>query len=100
MAEPPEAAARGGRLSFWATFIQVAPHFLAVLLEGAVIAVEVAAGALMVALAGGLILALMTITPVAPLRWASRSYIELIRGTPALTQLFIIYFGLADLGLG
>jgi len=87
-------------LSFWTTFFETAPHFLDVLLAGAVVSVEVAAGALLVALTGGLILALMTVTPIRPLRWAGRSYIELIRGTPALTQLFIIYFGLADLGLG
>jgi len=80
--------------------MQTAPHFLDILLGGAVVAVEVAAGALLVALAGGLILALMTVTPLRPLRWIARAYIELIRGTPALTQLFIIYFGLADLGLG
>jgi His/Glu/Gln/Arg/opine family amino acid ABC transporter permease subunit len=91
---------RGGILSFWTSFIQTAPHFLDVLLGGAVVAVEVAAGALLVALAGGLILALMTVAPLRPLRWIARAYIELIRGTPALTQLFIIYFGLADLGLG
>jgi His/Glu/Gln/Arg/opine family amino acid ABC transporter permease subunit len=87
-------------LSFWTTFFQTAPRFLDILLAGAVVSVEVAAGALLVALAGGLILALMTVTSIRPLRWAGRSYIELIRGTPALTQLFIIYFGLADLGLG
>jgi His/Glu/Gln/Arg/opine family amino acid ABC transporter permease subunit len=87
-------------LSFWSTFIDVAPHFLAVLLGGAVVSVEVAVGALAVALAGGLVLALMSVAPLAPLRWASRAYVELIRGTPALAQLFIIYFGLADLGLG
>jgi His/Glu/Gln/Arg/opine family amino acid ABC transporter permease subunit len=87
-------------LSFWSSFMQTAPHFLDILLGGAVVAVEVAAGALLVALAGGLILALMTVTPLRPLRWIARAYIELIRGTPALTQLFIIYFGLADLGLG
>ena len=33
------------------------------------------------------------------LYWFARSWIELIRGTPALTQLFILYFGLADFGL-
>ena len=87
-------------MSFWSSFMQTAPHFLDILLGGAVVAVEVAAGALLVALAGGLILALMTVTPLRPLRWIARAYIELIRGTPALTQLFIIYFGLADLGLG
>ena len=87
-------------MSFWSSFMQTAPHFLAILLGGAVVAVEVAAGALLLALAGGLILALMTVAPLRPLRWLARAYIELIRGTPALTQLFIIYFGLADLGLG
>ena len=99
-AEKTARAGMGRPLSFWTTFFRMAPHFLDVLLAGAVVSVEVAAGALIVALAGGLILALMTVTRVRPLRWAGRSYIELIRGTPALTQLFIIYFGLADIGLG
>ena len=87
-------------MQFWQTMVEVFPRFMPVLLEGAEIALEVAAGALVVALIAGLLLALMTIAPVKPLRIAGRAYIELIRGTPALTQLFIIYFGLADLGLG
>ena len=87
-------------MGFWHTMVEVFPHFMSVLLEGAVIAVEVAAGALVVALIGGLVLALATLAPIRPLRIAGRAYIELIRGTPALTQLFIIYFGLADIGLG
>ena len=36
--------------------------------------------------------------PADPGRRAAGSYIELIRGTPALTQLFLIYFGLASAG--
>jgi His/Glu/Gln/Arg/opine family amino acid ABC transporter permease subunit len=87
-------------MGFWRTMIEVFPRFMPVLLEGAGIAVEVAAGALLVALVGGLILALATLAPFRLLRIAARAYIELIRGTPALTQLFIIYFGLADIGLG
>jgi His/Glu/Gln/Arg/opine family amino acid ABC transporter permease subunit len=87
-------------MGFWHTMVEVFPRFMPVLLEGAVIAVEVAAGALVVALAGGLLLALATLAPLRPVRFAARAYIELIRGTPALTQLFIIYFGLADIGLG
>ena len=78
------------------TMIEVFPRFMPVLLAGAVIAVEVAAGALIVALIGGLVLALANLAPFKPLRIAARSYIELMRGTPALTQLFIIYFGLPD----
>jgi His/Glu/Gln/Arg/opine family amino acid ABC transporter permease subunit len=63
------------------------------------ISVEVAAGALVVALIAGLLVALTTVAPLKPLRVAGRAYIEIIRGTPALTQLFIIYFGLSDVGL-
>ncbi len=87
-------------MGFWHTMIEVFPRFMPVLLEGAGIAVQVAAGALLVALAGGLVLALATLAPFRLIRIAARAYIEVIRGTPALTQLFIIYFGLADIGLG
>ena len=72
-------------MSFWHTMIEVFPRFMPVLLEGAGIAVQVAAGALLVVLAGGLILALATLSRFRPLRLAARAYIELIRGTPALT---------------
>jgi len=36
---------------------------------------------------------------VFPLYQISRSYIEVIRGTPLLVQLFILYFGLPSLGI-
>jgi His/Glu/Gln/Arg/opine family amino acid ABC transporter permease subunit len=87
-------------MDFWETLFRVAPSFLDVLLEGAVVALEVAAGALCVALVGGLALALLLTSRLRLLRIGARAYVELMRGTPALTQLFIIYFGLADLGLG
>ena len=47
----------------------------------------------------GLMLALCSLGRSRFLYWFARSWIELIRGTPALTQLFILYFGLADFGL-
>ncbi len=87
-------------MEFWDTLIRTAPQFLPILLEGAGVAVQVAAGALAVALAGGLVLALLLLAPLRPARVMARAYVEVMRGTPALTQLFIIYFGLADLGLG
>ncbi|HEY4162247.1 MAG TPA: amino acid ABC transporter permease [Dongiaceae bacterium] len=87
-------------MSFWGTMIEVFPRFMPVLLTGALVAVEVAAGALLTALLGGLVLALGTLAPIRVVRIAARGYIELMRGTPAITQLFIIYFGLADIGLG
>jgi His/Glu/Gln/Arg/opine family amino acid ABC transporter permease subunit len=86
-------------MEFWETLVRVTPHFLPILLEGAIVAVQVAAGALAIALAGGLLLALLVLTPFRLVQLLARSYIELMRGTPALTQLFIIYFGLAEIGL-
>lgn len=41
------------------------------------------------------LLALMKMSKVAPLRWLSTIYIEVIRGTPMLLQLYFFYFGLA-----
>ena len=84
-------------MAFWNVLVRVTPQFLPVLLGGALVAIKIAFGAMLIALAGGLVLALVMQTP---LRMAARAYVELMRGTPALTQLFIIYFGLADIGLG
>ena len=35
----------------------------------------------------------------APLRWAVASYVELVRKTPFIVQLFFLFFGLPALGL-
>jgi His/Glu/Gln/Arg/opine family amino acid ABC transporter permease subunit len=74
-------------------------RFVPFLAGGASITFVVLFGALALALAGGLILALANIGAFAPTRWMARIYIELIRGTPALAQLFILYFGLSAVGI-
>jgi His/Glu/Gln/Arg/opine family amino acid ABC transporter permease subunit len=74
-------------------------RFLPILLEGAMVSAEVTAGALVVASGLGLVLALASLASNRVLYGIARSWIELIRGTPALTQLFVLYFGLADYGL-
>ena len=61
--------------------------------------VKVTIGALIVALLLGLVVALMRISRVRPIRYIALVYTDVLRGTPALVQLFIIYFGLSDLGL-
>jgi His/Glu/Gln/Arg/opine family amino acid ABC transporter permease subunit len=75
------------------------PDILPVLLRATVMTIQVSAGALVVALVLGMIVALMRISPVAPLRWIALFYTDVMRGTPALVQLFIIFFGLSDLGI-
>lgn len=41
----------------------------------------------------GSLLALMKLSKHKPLKWIAAVYIEIVRGTPMITQLFIVYFG-------
>lgn len=47
----------------------------------------------------GLVLVLGRISSKRPLRFLAGAYVEFIRGTPLLVQLFIIYYGLPALGI-
>ncbi|MFP5511744.1 MAG: amino acid ABC transporter permease [Alphaproteobacteria bacterium] len=47
----------------------------------------------------GFALMLLRQIPVKPLRWVIRAYIEVIRGTPFLIQLFLLYSGGPAIGL-
>jgi cystine transport system permease protein len=49
-------------------------------------------------LALALVVALMRLSPVPPVQAVARAYVSVIRGTPLLLQLFIIYYGLPSLG--
>jgi cystine transport system permease protein len=55
------------------------------------------------AMVGGLVLgfptAVMRISPWAPLRWPASLYVSVMRGTPLLVQLFVIYYGLPSVGI-
>lgn len=54
-------------------------------------------------MAGGLVLgfpvALMRIAPWAALRWPASLYVSVMRGTPLLVQIFVIYYGLPSVGI-
>jgi polar amino acid transport system permease protein len=52
-----------------------------------------------IGLAAGFAIALLYRLPFAPLRWLLRVYIEIIRGTPFLVQLFLLYSGGPFIGL-
>ena len=51
------------------------------------------------ALAVGTLVALMRVSPVAPLRWIGASYVEFFRNTPLVVQLFFLFYGLPFLGV-
>src|SRR5215204_7437731 len=46
---------------------------------------------------GGMMIALMETSTVAPLRWAATIYVRLFQGTPLLMQLFLAYYGVTVL---
>ena len=47
----------------------------------------------------GLVAALCKASSFRVLRWPAEFYLWFIRGTPLLTQIFVIYFGLPQIGL-
>src|ERR1044071_8787409 len=75
------------------------PKYLPLLLRGAVTTVELSVLAMALAVLAGLVVVLMRLYGVAPLRWLARAYVEVMRGTPLLIQLFLIYYGLPEIGI-
>jgi polar amino acid transport system permease protein len=69
------------------------------LLKGLLITLEVSALAAMLGLVLGLVGGIAKLSSIRPVRGAAVAYIEFIRGTPVLVQLFLIYFGLPAFGI-
>ncbi len=70
------------------------------LCTGALVTIKVTAGALVVALTIGIALAAIAVlTNSRMLQTAIRIYVEILRNVPSLTFLFLLYFGLASLGI-
>jgi cystine transport system permease protein len=57
----------------------------------------------MASMVGGLALgfpaAVMRMSPYALLRWPATLYVSVMRGTPLLVQIFVIYYGLPSIGI-
>lgn len=47
----------------------------------------------------GSLLAIMKISSFKPLKWISSAYVEFIRGTPLLVQVYVVFYGLPMLGI-
>lgn len=67
--------------------------------QAALITVLLSFGAMLIALALGLGLAVTQMHGPAWARWLTTLYVEFFRGTPVLVQLLFLYFGLPKLGL-
>lgn len=86
-------------MGFWERFWENLPYFLEILVPAAGMTVRIAAGAFVLAIVVGLVLALLQTLKIGIITLIVRTYIEIIRGTPVLAQLFILYFGLTEIGI-
>lgn len=79
----------------WLTLWRYADTFL----DAAWLTLQVTLLAFALAVILGLLAALAKNSPLTLLRWLSNCYVEFIRNTPVLLQIFIIFFGLPSLGI-
>jgi polar amino acid transport system permease protein len=78
------------------------PHpfdLLPVLLQGAKVTLEVTAMAAGVALVLAFVIGLARLAPARPIRFVATVYVEVLRGTSALVQLFYLFFILPLVGI-
>lgn len=80
----------------WLTYLSTyREEFLA----GTILTLKLVGFGLLAGFGLGLVAALLRVYGGKALRWLAIGYIELFRGTPLLVQLFLVYFGLPDLGV-
>ncbi len=80
-------------------FIRDTLGFLPDMVQATGVVLQLAAGAMLLALAVGMLLALVRISHNRPLNAVAVVYLEVIRGTPLLVQLIYIYFVLPSFGI-
>ncbi|WP_238120965.1 MULTISPECIES: amino acid ABC transporter permease [unclassified Xanthobacter] len=78
----------------WA-IVEMAIPLLAV---GTVMTLKIASVATLFGLTGGIALGLVSLGGWTWMRWLVRGYVDFIRGTPLLIQIFIVFFGLPLMG--
>ena len=79
----------------WAIIGKAAP----LLLEGAVVTLQVSALSAIIGLFLGAVFGLASLSQSALLRWVVAAYVDFIRGTPLLIQIFLVFFALPVIGI-
>ncbi|KJD44671.1 MULTISPECIES: amino acid ABC transporter permease [Paenibacillus] len=69
------------------------------LLKGAYYTLYITIVSMLFGLMIGLVVAVARLKGNRPVRWLARSYVSIIRGTPVLVQIAVIYYGLDDYGI-
>ena len=70
-----------------------------VLLQGTVLTIKFAFMSMVFGLAIGTLVAIMGIGKIRVLRGIARAYVSVMRGTPLLVQIFVVYYGLPGIGI-
>lgn len=79
--------------------MEVVINSLPYLFEGLKVTLKVFIIAIILGFFIGLFIALLRISPIKILNWIAKAFVDVIRGTPILVQLFFFYFGLNSLGI-
>lgn len=78
---------------------ELAAQSMPVLLQGTVLTIKFALLSMVFGLVIGVIVAIMGIGKIRVLRGIARAYVSVMRGTPLLVQIFVIYYGLPGIGI-
>ncbi len=69
------------------------------MLQGALVTLEISVCAMALATLVGLVMGLVSVSRLGVLKGLVRAYVYFVRGTPALVQIFLVYFALPRIGL-
>ena len=72
---------------------------LPLLTEGLLNTVRITVLAILLGTILGFLLGLISVSRVKPLQWLVAAYVDFVRGTPLLIQIFLVYFALPVLGI-
>ncbi len=79
----------------WSVIAYAFPYML----QGALVTIEISLLAMVFGTIGGMVCGLLVLSNVPPVRLLVRGYIYFVRGTPALVQVFLVYFALPVAGI-
>ncbi|KVG64610.1 amino acid ABC transporter permease [Burkholderia cenocepacia] len=74
-------------------------HTLPVMVQGAALTLKFAVSSMMLGLLAGLAIAVVRIGGNRIAAGIAQGYVSVMRGTPLLVQMFVVYYGLPDLGI-
>ncbi|WP_175840598.1 amino acid ABC transporter permease [Burkholderia arboris] len=79
--------------------LQLVIHTLPVMVKGAMLTLKFAVASMALGLVVGLVIAIMRIGSNRLAASLAQGYVSVMRGTPLLVQMFVVYYGLPDLGI-